>query len=564
MTMDRKDAARALRSVAALLELHGENPHRVRAFANAARSIERLEGDLEELVTSGRILEVKGVGRGTAAFLRELLEGRTPALLQDLMERTPEGVRELLRVRGLGPKRVRALWRELGIQSPGELEYACLENRLVELPGFGPASQASVLEAVRFLLRARERWLVDEAWSEAEGLVRELGAGGGVDRVVVAGELRRGSETVGSLELVLVGGGTAGAVLEGCGLKPVLAGGALWEGRTEGGLPVRVTVAPPSAAGAALVAATGSGAHLEALERRAASGGLRLAADGLFSGDERVAGEDEEGIYDRLGLQWVPPELREGEGELERAAAGGLPELVTAEDIRGALHNHTSDSDGTATVEEMARAALELGWSWLGIADHSPAAHYANGLDAERLGSQAARIAAWNAGGEGRRLRVFSGLEADILPDGTLDVPEGCGECLDHVVASVHSAFHLDREAQTRRILAAVRDPRCRVLGHPTGRLLLARPGYALDLEAVLQACAEHGVAVEINANPHRLDLDWRNARRALELGVKLVIDPDAHATGGLADLRWGLAVARKAGAARGDLLNTLDDPLGA
>ncbi len=562
MAMDRKEAARALRTTAELLELHGENPHRVRAFAKAARAVERIEGDLAGLVASGRILETRGIGKGTAAFLGELLHGRTPALLQDLLERTPEGVRRMLAVRGLGPRRVRALWRELGVESPGELEYACLENRLVELPGFGPASQGKILEAVRFHLLSGERRLVDRAWAEAGAMIECLAGEAGGGEVLVGGELRRGCETVGRLDLVLVGDpGEAPGVLAACGLHPPGSEGGPWEGSTAEGLPVRVRPSSPSGAGAALLAATGSAAHLEELGRRAAAGGLRLEPSGLYSGGERVAGAREEEIYARLGLQWVPPELREGEDELERAAAGELPELVSEEDLRGALHNHTSDSDGTATVEEMARAALALGWSWLGIADHSPAAHYANGLDGERLRRQWERIDAWNAGEEGRRLRVLKGLEADILPDGTLDVPAGADEGLDYVVASVHSAFHLGREAQTRRILAAVENPLCRVLGHPTGRLLLARPAYPLDLEAILRACAANGVVVEINANPHRLDLDWRGARRALALGVKLVVNPDAHAPEGLADVRWGIAVARKAGAGRGDLLNTLREP---
>jgi DNA polymerase (family 10) len=259
-------------------------------------------------------------------------------------------------------------------------------------------------------------------------------------------------------------------------------------------------------------------------------------------------------VYEALGCQWVPPELREGEDEVQRAAAGTLPELVVLEDLLGVLHNHTTDSDGAATVEDMAAAARSHGWSFFGVADHSPVASYANGVSAERLRDQWRRIDDLNASLKG--FRIVKGLEADILTDGSLDIPEGCEEGLEYVVASVHSAFRLAQGLQTERLVRAVSNPACRVLGHPTGRLLLARPGYTVDLDQVLEACAEHGVAVEINASPYRLDLDWRWARRALDLGLKLAINPDAHSTAGFDDVRWGVSVARKAGATAADLVN--------
>jgi DNA polymerase (family 10) len=303
-----------------------------------------------------------------------------------------------------------------------------------------------------------------------------------------------------------------------------------------------------------MVWSTGSEDHLDALSERATALGLELREDGLWRGENRVECLDEDAIYRALGCQWVPPELREDGGEVARAAAGTLPELVTMEDVLGVLHNHTTDSDGAATVAEMAAAACARGWSFFGVADHSPVAVYANGVTADRLRDQWRRIDELNRDGGG--MRIIKGIEADVLSDGTLDIPTGCENGLEYVVASVHSAFRLSQERQTERIVSAVSHPACRVLGHPTGRLLLARPGYAVDLERVLQACLEHGVAVEINASPYRLDLDWRWARRALELGLKLAVDPDAHSTRGLDDVRWGLAVARKAGATAADLVN--------
>jgi len=551
VTLDRKSAARTLRRIAALLELNGENPHRVRAFAGAARTVERVEGDLVDAIRSGAILKLRGIGRGVAAVLGELAEGRTPAVLAELERRTPPGLLELFEIPGLGPRRIRTLWTELGIASLGELEYACHENRLVDLPGFGDRTQAAILERIRDLRRYRARRLLPDAWAEAEAALALVGTALGAP-AEAAGELRRGGETV--AEIVLVAAlepAAAAAPLEALGFGPV--GPGRWRRTAEGALPVTVAVAPADRFGAVLLHETGSEGHLERLAHRAAAGGLRLERDGLYTGGERIPAPDEAAVYARLGLPWIPPELREDLGELELAASGALPELVRLEDLRGALHNHTTASDGLATEEEMARAAVGRGLAFLGIADHSPAAHYAGGLDVERLREQWGRIDAWNAAHP--ELRLIKGLEADILPDGSLDLPEGAQEGLEYVVASVHSAFRLGEEKQTRRIVAAVRHPACRILGHPTGRLLLARPGYAVDLEEVLQACAETGVAVEINANPHRLDLDWRWARRALDLGAVLAIDPDAHATDGLDDLRWGVTVARKAGAPAGRVL---------
>ncbi|PWB70238.1 MAG: hypothetical protein C3F15_14075 [Holophagae bacterium] len=555
--LDRKTAARTLRAIAQLTELDGGNPHRVRAFANAARSVERLDGDLAAMVASGDILTVPGIGKGTAAVLADLAGGREPEALIELERKTPPGVRELLEVAGLGPKRARTLWQELAVTSIGELEYACRENRLLGLAGFGAASQQRLLDALRFHRSSRERRLVHQAWRAADELTAALVAAPGVERVEVAGELRRGCETVAVLDLVVVGDcETVGGVLRAAlrDVEPMSDGG--WTGIAVDGLPARVRTADGGRAAWALVEATGSAAHLEALRRRASVAGLRIDDGRLWSGEDAVAIAAEAELYAALGCQWVPPELREDGSEVEAAARHRLPVLAELRDLRGALHNHTTDSDGAASVAEMARAAGNLGWQLLGIADHSPAAHYANGLTADRLRAQWRVIDELNAAGGPR---LFKGIEADILPDGRLDVPEGCEDGLEYVVASVHSSFRMTAEAQTERVLAAIGHPACRVLGHPTGRLLLGRPGYEIDLERVLEACAERGVAVEINASPYRLDLDAAWARRAIEGGVLLAVNPDAHDAAGLADLRWGVTVARRAGAEARHLINCGD-----
>ncbi len=559
MPLDRKTAARTLRRIATLMELHGDNPYRIRSFANASRTIERLEEDLDELLASGRILELRGIGKGTAGVLAELAQGTTPAVLAELEARTPPGLLELFELPGLGPKKIRTLWRELGVTSAGELEYACLENRLLDLPGFGPRTQEKLVEAIAFRRHSRQRRRIDEGWEAAAAVLRALEAAGITG--TLAGELRRGCETVSSVTVVATHA-DPGAVLEALAgeLEAAALDGRTVTGTDPTGFPVTVHTCDDASFGATLLHHTGSPEYLEALSRRARAGGLELRPDGLFSGKDRVAAATEAAIHEAMGLPLVPPELREEGGIVERAASGGLPDLVTVEDLRGALHNHTRDSDGSATLEEMAEAARSLGWAFLGIADHSPAAHYAHGLDAARLEAQWTVIDAWN--GSNPDLRLLRGLEADILPGGELDIPEGCEDGLEYVVASVHSAFRLSRDAQTARLLTAVRHPATTVLGHPTGRLLLARPGYEADLEAILQACAESGVAVEINANPHRLDLGWRWARRALELGIPLAIDPDAHAVEGLRDVRWGVTVARKAGATAADILGAGRPPL--
>ena len=540
--MDRKTAAKTLREIGRLLEIAGENPYRVRAFEGASRVVETVQGDLLELIESGRVLELKGVGTGTAAVLDELAQGRRPRALIDAEERVPPGVREIMSLPGLGPKKVRTLWRELGVETIGELEYACRENRLLDLKGFGPASQAAVLEAIVFHNQSGERKLLHDAAAAAEVTAQGLAGVPGVESIEIAGEVRRCCETIGELAFVVHLGpeDDPETVTGSLGEAERVADGE-WLCRPDKGLAVRLWLSPPMSAGEAMIRATGSDAFTAALSARVDS----LCADG------------EANVFDRAGLQWIPPELRDEPRWLDAAADGAVQDLVELADFCGVLHNHTTDSDGVATLEEMAEAAVKRGWTFFGVADHSPAAFYANGVDATRLRNQWARADEWNAANPG--LRIVKGLEADILTDGGLDIPDGCESGLDYVVASVHSLFRLTEEAQTERIVTAVRHPACKVLGHPTGRLLLARPGYAVDLDRVLDACFDEGVAVEINASPYRLDLDWRWARRALDKGLKLVINPDAHSVEGLDHVRWGVAVARKAGATAADIVNCHD-----
>lgn len=550
MKLDAKAAARLLRRISSLMEVRGDDSFRVRAMANAARAIERLQGDVGELASTGALLEIRGVGKGTVAVLSEAARGETPDALASLESEIPAGVRDLLELRGLGPKKVRALWKDLRIMSPGELEYACLENRLVDLKGFGPKSQASVLDAVRFFLRNRASMLVHEASAAADELVRELAQLPGVDEVSTAGELCRGTEVVSRIELLAAAAGLADVAGRAAGkLDAEVEGSGVVVGRWHESVSWRLTVVPPDQLEMARFERMGPQAHVKAV-----LGEVGVAPKSSWYAEPAFVGLSEDALYDRAGLQPIAPVLRDDPDILARARRRELPELAGLDTLQGALHNHTRDSDGADTLEAMAQRAMELGWSWLGIADHSPAAFYAHGVDGKRLRDQWRRIDEFNRAGA--PIRVFKGLEADILTDGSLDIPEGCAGELEYVVASVHSAFSLQRDRQTERLLRAVEHPACRVLGHVSGRLLLARRGYDADYDAVIDACAVHGVALEINASPHRLDAGVDLARRALARGVKLIVNPDAHSVTGLADVKWGWSVAQAAGAEAGDLLN--------
>ncbi len=539
-----------------LTELAGENPFKVRAMANAARTVQRFSGDLGETAARGELTNLSGIGKGIAAVITETLNRGEPAQLLEMRGKLPAGLPELLSLPGLGPKRVRTLWQDLGITSPGELEYACRENRLVSLPGFGPATQKKLLDAIEFRHGAARQHHLSEGWAAAGDVVAALRRAFPKSEIAVAGEARRFCEVITEACVVCAGieVGTIENVLKKI-LQEVRAGPKnAATGRHASGLPVRVACTPTSSFGVTLLWETGSASHLEQLAARAAGSGVRLEGGRLLdAAGKAVACSDEGEAYHTLGLPWIAPELREGDGEIEAAARGALPTLVEQADLLGAVHVHTTDSDGTATLAEMAAAATAMGWSLLGIADHSAVATYANGLDTERLRAQGEEIAAHNARG-GTPL-LLRGLEADILADGTLDLPAGVP--LDFVVASVHSSFRQGADAQTARLARALARGHGTILGHPTGRLLLAREGYAVDMEAVLQAAAKSGAAVEINSHPFRLDLDWRWVRRAVALGVPLSIGPDAHEPAGLADVRWGVGIARKGWAAASDVLNT-------
>ncbi len=536
--MTRAAVAAALEEIATLLALKGESDFRTRAYSNAARLIDTLDGDLQAMLADGRLARVRGLGDAMVQKVGELLTTGRLAYLDDLRASIPAGVRELLRVNGLGPKKVKALHDTLGIDSLAALQAACEDGRVAAVKGFGGKTQQKILDAVRYLASAADRVRLDKGLLVGEWLLEQVRGLPGVARAELAGEVRRRCETVG--ELVVVAAVTDWDASLNSPIPGFAPGRLNYELAGKQGV-IAACVVPATMAGfaAAWLRETGSDAHL-----------ARLAARGPL-----IDGPDETAIYDALGLNWVPPELREDAGEVELAAAGELPELVEPGDVRGVFHNHTTASDGANTLEEMALAAKALGYEFFGVADHSQSLQVANGLTPARVRQQWAEIDRLNARLDG--VLILKGTECDILPDGSLDFDDELLAGFDYVVASVHTHFGLDEAEQTARVCRALSHPRVTMLGHPSGRLLLRRDAYRIDLDLVVRCAAEHGKMIEINAQPNRLDLDWRHCKLAQSLGVPLVINPDAHDAGGLGLVPWGVMVARRAGLTRADVFNT-------
>ncbi len=541
-----KEIARIFDEIATLLEIKGENPFKVRAYANAARAVETFAGDFDEMIRAGRLQEIPGIGKALADKITELATTGRLGFYDRLVAEVPAALIELSRVPGLGPRKAGAIYEGLGITTIGELEYAIHENRLLTLPGFGEKTQARIAAGLKLLKQGQGRCLLAEADPLAEALLAEAERAGFT--AAPAGEWRRRMETVGRLELLVAADDPAAATAAAERLPTLAAIRAR-------GLAATVTPVLPAAFGAALALATGPDAFAAGLVERAAARGLALSPAGLTRRGTPVPTPDEAALFAALDLASVPPEWRDASEALAASAEGQVPRLVEEGDLQGVFHVHTTWSDGRASVAEMITAAASRGLRYVGISDHSPAAFYANGLSPARLAEQQAEIDAAARAHPG--FTVLKGTEADILPDGSIDYDAETHRRFDFIVASVHSRFKMDRDAMTARIVSALAHPRVTVLGHPTGRLLLARDPYAVDMDAVLEAAARHGVVVELNANPRRLDLDWRLLGKAKVLDVAISINPDAHAVAGYDDVRYGVGAARKGGLTAADVFNT-------
>jgi DNA polymerase (family X) len=543
--------ARVLDEMGTLLEVRGENPFRTRAYHNAAQALRALPKDLAQMVADGSLADVPGIGETMLAKVTQLVTtGHLPAY-DKLRAETPPGLVALLRVPGLGPKKIKTLHDDLKIESLADLRDAAEAGKIAALKGFGAKTEAKIREGVAFVESVGDRILQSTARRLVAPILDAVRRHPNVLRAEVCGSLRRRAETIGDLD-ILFSSADPGPVLAHFVALPDVAA-VLAHGPTKAsvrladGVQCDLRGVSDAQFAFALHYFTGSKAHNIAMRKRAIARGLKLNEYALEGDGSSIPCATEADLFAALGLAYIPPELREDTGEFELAEAGPLPPLVERSDLTGTFHCHTDWSDGGATLAEMAAAARDAGLRYLGIADHSRSAAYAGGLSIERVRRQWAEIDALNATfGDG--FRLFKGVECDILPDGSLDYPDDVLAGFDYVVASVHSSFGLPREAMTARIARALSNPHVTMLGHPTGRLLLARDAYAVDLDAVIAAAAAAGAMIEINANPHRLDLDAPHCRKAKALGIPIVINPDAHSTGGLADLDYGIGVARRAG----------------
>ena len=561
--MDKHAVALVLEEMATLLDASGENRFKARAFQRAARAVDKLDQDPAALIAADTLLTVPGIGPATARVIEELVKSGRSSYHEELRSRAPSGMRELLRVPGLGARKISQLYAELGVGDLATLEAAARSGAIARLRGFGERTQQRILEGLAFARGASERRRYHQVIEVAERLVGLIAAVPGVLRAELAGDVRRRLETVSGIVVVAAVDDASDRLLRTLRSVP----GLTWQepapgqlvGRLADGMHLDVRVVPPIAYGVALLHATGSEQHISALQSLATVRDMTLEPAALRRGGSRVDTTDEQAVYAALELPWIPPELRESGSEIELARRRALPTLIEFEDLRGCFHCHTTYSDGRATLEEMALAAVNLGWRYLGIADHSRNAGYAGGLVPAQLRAQRREIEAWNRK-RGEELWLFAGVEADILQDGALDyVAQGepeVLEALDFVIGSVHSAFNLPEDAMTARVLRALDDPRLTMLGHATGRLLLTREGYELDIDAVIAKAADVGAVIEINADPHRLDLSWQYWPPARERGVRTSINPDAHSAGSLLNVRYGVNMARKAALGPSDVVN--------
>ena len=546
--MENKPIARRLRLLSQLMELHEVNPFKIKSVANASFKVDKLPFPVAGK-TVAELEKVDGIGKSMAAKIHELVETGTMTDLEDLLAATPEGVVEIMGIKGIGPKKVAIIWKDLGIENTGELYYACNENRLIEAKGFGLKTQEEIRKAIEFRMASNGKFLYAQIAQEANDLLDEIKTVFVGGLVEFAGEYRRLCEIVSELVIVL-GSRDQQLALDSFSksniLQNVSLNGNHINGELANGLLVDIVCVEKRDFYKELFLQTGSEEHIKAVL-------------------DRITGEidqpaSEELIYTKAGLEFMKPELREGDTFIEKAENNNLPQLISYNDLKGTLHNHSAWSDGVNTIEEMAlycRDTLKL--EYLGMCDHSKSAFYAKGLSIERVLQQQEEIDHLNKKLGG--FKIFKGIESDILNDGSLDYPDEILKKFDFIVASVHSNLKMDEEKATARIIKAVENPYTTILGHPTGRLLLSRKGYPIDYKKVIDACAANNVVIEINANPLRLDLDWRWHQYALEKGVWLSVNPDAHRKEGFLDMHFGVLVARKGGLSKEMCLNALSLP---
>lgn len=536
--MTNKQIAYAFDELANLMELHEEDDFRIRSYRNAYLNLRKLDRPLADL-SDAEIKDIKGVGPAIAGKIRELLSGGKMATLDKYLDKTPPGVVEMLEVNGFGPKKVRVVWKDMGIESVGELWYACNENRLVEFKGFGLKTQEDLKNKLEYFFKSRDKLHLDAAEEEADFVCTWLSGQLPGARIAPAGELRRCCPVIEKVEILVGYSGDLTTVFDGQTLVLENRQDNTFQVRLENNTAVWIHRCEPDEFGSKLFKFTGSPGFVEAFAK-------------AHPGKDFKNLDTEEAVFEKAGTAWVLPELREG-----NAIPASLPPgaaLITDTDLRGILHVHTTWSDGLHSLRDMCAYTRSLGYDYIGITDHSQSAFYANGLKTDRVLAQMEEIDRLNE--ELAPFRIFKGIESDILNDGSLDYETAILEKFDFVIASVHSNLKMTREKATERVLRAIENPYTTILGHPTGRLLLSREGYPLDWDAIFDACVRHRVAIELNANPYRLDIDWTLIPEAMRRGIPISINPDAHSKDGIHDVRYGVKVARKGGLTAAACLN--------
>lgn len=557
----KEEIIKILEEIALLLELSGENPFKSRAYYTAARNLEQLDVDLFDLLKENKICEIQGIGKAISTKIEELVNTGKLEYYEVLKSSIPQGHLEMLRITSLGPRKIHALYEHLNIKTIGELEYACHENHLVELKGFGKKTQDKILAGIEKLKLYKERRLYTEVATDAQRLLSTLKKNKDVIRISLAGSLRRSAETVKDIDIVASSANPERLADYFASLPQVnsISG----KGNTKvsvtllSGVNTDLRIVSDAEFPHALLHFTGSKEHNTALRGRAKDMGLKINEYGLWRGEKNIVCQSEEEIFSHLGLPYIPPELRENMGEIEAAENGALPILVEERDVYGFFHVHTNFSDGNQTLESMVAAAVRMGFQYIGIADHSQSSYWAGGMKREEIEEQHKLIDSLNK--KYSPFYIFKGIEADILPDGSLDYNEDILKSFDFVIAAIHTNFNMIAKEMTARIIKALENPYTTMLAHPTGRLLLAREPYAVDITKIIDTAARFNKVLELNANPHRLDLDWRNCIYARKKGVKISINPDAHNPAGLADINLGIKIARKGWLEKGDCINCLD-----
>ena len=560
--MNKLEVSKILEEIGILLELKGENPFKFRAYHNASVTVEALEEDLDKAIEDGTLAEQKGIGKGLYEKIVELNNTGRLKYYEDLKKEIPSGLLEIIRIPGVGPKKAKALYDELGISTVGELEYACMENRLIDLHGFGETTQAKILKGIEYYRKGMGHHLFNVALKDAERLLSLLEKNKDIKMRSIAGSIRRRKEVIKDIDIVASARHErVGSVMDFFTTLPdvqsiVAKGDTKSSVILNSGINADLRIVSDSEYPFALHYFTGSAEHNTAMRSRAKKFGLKLNEYGLFKGEKSLQCKSEEEIFKALGLTYIPPELREDKGEIEAAEQGKLPELIEPSDIKGIFHVHTTYSDASMTLHEVVKLAQGAGYQYIGISDHSKSAYYAGGLTEEKLRAQHDEIDGLNS--KLKNFYIFKGIECEILSDGSLDYSDEILAEFDFVIASVHSRFNMSEEEMTKRIIKAISNPYTTMLGHPTGRLLLSREGYKVDLHKVIDAAAEKGVVIELNAHPYRFDLDWRYCKYAKEHGVKVSINPDAHHMGDLSNVAYGVGIARKGWLTSRDVLNTM------